>query len=675
MHPIDKALFITGTDTDVGKTVVAQTLCYGAALSHRPVAYWKPVQTGMISDSDSEVIQTLPTEMRIRKETYAYEIPASPDQAASHEKKPAPDLDVLLQKWYEYKKADELLIIEGAGGVYVPLNEKNQTWFDFLRATELGAVVVARSGLGTLNHTSLTIEALESKGIPIAAVVMSGPRHLPNETSLKRMFPHIRLLSLDVVDRRQGQLFQKIAKGLFQDLVRPVPKLLQDKNERDLWQEWDRKHCWHPYSQHKTMATPTPLVRASHIYLYTADGERLVDGTSSWWANTIGHGRPEIGAAIYRQQQTLDHTIFAGATHPGAAELAKRLVEISEGQLQRVFYSDNGSCAVEIALKMAIQKASNRGEHQRKDFLSLKGAYHGDTFGAMSVSGTDDFHSPFSSYTFKPIPWQPVTRHPSSLCPEGPESLHGNKERLEAFFTKQHHTLAGVIIEPLVQGASGMNMQDASWTKCLAELCERHKVPLILDEVFTGLGRCGSYFAYLKLGIRPDIVCIAKGLTGGSLPLAATLATEDMFNDFLDDDSKKALYHGHTYTGNAIACAAANETLDLYRRLNLIERSHLIEMQMKQWIEKNGKSLGLEQARCEGAILAFEIPGSGLGEYFNPLSQKVQGIARRHGLFLRPLGNTIYFLPALTITDEELSSALKSLTRVSEELAQACMEL
>ncbi len=661
MHPL-KSLFVTGTGTDVGKTVVAQALCYGATLNQRPVAYWKPVQTGVAMGSDSATVRTSPIALHTLEESYTYELAASPDQAAVYEDKPAPNMTRLLKDWRKHQHDHEFLVMEGAGGIYVPLNQDNHTWLDFMQATASPALVVAGSALGTLNHTSLTVKALENAGIPIVAVVLSGPRHQQNEMSLQRLFPHLRFITLDQIDRSNGKIFKQAASQLYTDIIS------QQAEQDMLWQQWDQDHCWHPYTQHKNMSAPIPLVKASGIYLHTAEGEKLIDGTSSWWANTIGHGHPDVGSAIHRQQQILDHTIFAGATHSGAAKLAKRLTDASHNSLNRVFYSDNGSCAVEIALKMAIQSAANRGEGHRKTFLSLRGAYHGDTFGAMSVGGTSEFHEPFTSFMFPTKAWEPVTKHLSTVCPRGAASMGENQERLAQFFATEHHSLAGVIIEPLVQGASGMNMQDPTWTRYLAQLCRQYQVPLILDEVFTGLGRCGEFFAFLKLGIEPDIVCIAKGLTGGSLPLAATLTTENIFQSFFDDHHAKALYHGHTYTANAIACAAANATLDLYHKMALIDRSQQIEEHFSQWIAQNEKRFGLEQARCEGAILAFEIPGSGLGEYFNPLAKKVQGVARKHGLFLRPLGNTIYFLPALTISDEELKWALNSLTLVSQDL-------
>ena len=300
-------------------------------------------------------------------------------------------------------------------------------------------------------------------------------------------------------------------------------------------------------------------------------------------------------------------------------------------------------------------------------FLTLKGAYHGDTFGAMSAGGTDGFHGAFSNFLFPTIKWEPVTSHPSSVCPKGAQSLQENCQALDQLFADKHQELAGVLIEPLIQGASGMNVQDPAWVQHLAKLCQKYEVPLILDEVFTGLGRCGETFAFKRLNIQPDIICIAKGLTGGTLPLAATMATEKIFASFLSEEKGAALLHGHTYTGNATACAAANATIDLYEDQQLFAASKEIEGRFLRWIEEN-LELGIENPRALGAILAFELPGSGSGDYFNPIADKVPEIASKHGLFLRPLGNTVYFLPALTIKEWELEFAWTKLSEVIGEL-------
>lgn len=657
-----KHIFVTGTDTDVGKTHISAALLRGSKSCGDIVSYWKPIQTGF-PDSDSATVASRNSAQKIVETSFCYELPASPDQAASYEDKPAPALNVLRDKTFGLANWS---IIEGAGGLLVPLNHDNETWIDYLKVVDCSVVLVARSGLGTLNHTMLSLDRLLQSGLHVDLVVLNGPKHDANLDTLKRIYPHQQFAqffdcSFDHPD------FDTFSASLWSDYK--VAASSSDQSEL-INIEWDQQHCWHPFTQHKTAEVPQGLTKASGVWLETSSKERLIDGTSSWWSNTVGHGCKEIGEAIHRQQQTLDHVIFAGATHKGAAELSYRLSRLTSHKLSRVFYTDNGSCAVEVALKMAIQRAHNSGYDSKTKFITLSGAYHGDTFGAMSVSSASDFHKPFASLQFEAIEVKPTTVHASAICPEGVKAYEDSVNELRELFATRHHELAGVIIEPLVQGASGMNVQYVPWLEELCKLAKEYQVTLIFDEVFTGLGRCGDWFAYQRIGLDPDIVCLAKGLTGGTLPLAVTMATEDVFQAFYDQDKKKALYHGHTYTANATCCAAALATLGLYEKHNLISRSQKIEAAFKKWFAEQGERLGLSNPRAVGAIAAWEIPGSGLGDYYNPLATKVPVIARKHGLFLRPLGNTMYFVPPLTISDHELDFAISALTASIEELCE-----
>ena len=663
-----RQFFVTGTGTDVGKTIISALLCRGGHLNHQTVTYWKPVQTGTVDTIDADVIETSAPNTKVHSTFSAFSAPLSPDQAAALEGTDGPRASDLARVFKESLAQTDNLVIEGAGGVLVPLNKSGETWIDLLRECNLSVIVVAHSGLGTLNHTSLTLDDLHNHGIHVDSVILNGPNHKANLESLQQRYPEMNFHHCKTLKKDEDDLVEldEAASHLYQRIFR----LEDHSNSQNSLMQEDQDHCWHPYTQHKTNGAPLLLKRAKGIYLYPEEGEPLIDGTSSWWANTIGHGRPEIGAAIHRQQQTLDHTIFASATHPQAIKLSKRLSRASKGHLSRSFYTDNGSCAVEVALKIALQRAQNRGETHRTKFLSFQGAYHGDTCGAMSVGTSDSFHSPFSEIMFEHHSLAPVTAHPSSVCPDGPDCLEQGIKELEAFFTKHASTLAGVIIEPLIQGAAGMIFQHPKWTQALGEIANRHQVPLILDEVFTGLGRAAGYFAYEFLGLKPDLVCIAKGLTGGTLPLAVTLSTETIFQDFFSDDNKAALYHGHTYTANATACAAANATLDLYESLDLIGRSQVIESRFDAWLRKNQSSGMIENGRTKGAILAWECPNTGSNDYFSLISKDVVEISRQEGLFLRPLGNTIYFLPALTITDEELEDALSRIERLNIRLKQ-----
>jgi adenosylmethionine-8-amino-7-oxononanoate aminotransferase len=369
-----------------------------------------------------------------------------------------------------------------------------------------------------------------------------------------------------------------------------------------------------------------------------------------------------------RQQRKLDHVIFAGATHEPAARLSKRLSELTQNHLSRVFYTDNGSCAVEVALKIALQSWTNQDRKRHRRVLSFHGSYHGDTFGTMAAAAAEPFHGAFRDLMFQPLTAAPATLHPTAFNPVGKGMLDQRCNELKNLFERYHDDLGAVILEPMLQGASGMNVQDPVWLRLLDQLCHDYEIPLILDEVFTGMGRSADYFAFHREHLHPDIVCIAKGLTGGTLPLAATLVTEDLFENFYSDDRRKALYHGHTFTANAIACAAALATLELYGQKQLISRARQLETRFQSWLRDHQDDLGLAHPRSYGAVMAWEVAGSGPKDYFSQLALRVPQLAEAHGLWLRPLGNTIYFAPPLTITDEELDFALDGLRQVMTTL-------
>ena len=640
-------VFITATGTDIGKTFVASLLLR----TRKNWSYWKPVQTGGIAIDQNALHEIAPQARISGLRSYEFELPASPDQAAAAEFAIAPRVDDLQA----IAAGQSRLIIEGAGGLMVPLNDHNETWLDFLQATRMPVVLVASSGLGTLNHTLLSIEALQSRALPILALVLNGQAHRGNQKSLARFHPRIPLVVLPQMgsDTALAEL-DRIGEELWQKL-----SLHRNESQRsEGWLKKDKDFVWHPYTQHKTAPPPIPITSARGSYLYTDEGERLLDASASWWTCSIGHGHPRVAAAIRAQQAKLDHCGFGNATHQPGSELAARLIALAGPPFTKVFYTDNGSCAVEAALKMAAQAWTNRGETKRSKFLYFQGAYHGDTFGAMSVAESGGFHKAFAPYVFKGIEAPLVTSHPSRICPNGSKDLEAGKKELKRIFEAHADEMAAVIIEPWVQGSAGMLFQDLDWLRYLSELCGEYKVFLILDEVFTGLGRLGDSFAYKRAGITADIVCLAKGLTGGNLPLAATLATEEIFSAFLDDDRSKALLHGHTFTANPIACAAALASLDIYREQDIMGKALAIEYTFKNWLEANETSLELIAPRATGGIMAFELDS---GSYFHNAAYLIPEIGRRYGLLLRTLGATVYFIPSLMISEDELERGLEAL--------------
>jgi adenosylmethionine-8-amino-7-oxononanoate aminotransferase len=341
----------------------------------------------------------------------------------------------------------------------------------------------------------------------------------------------------------------------------------------------DRDHAcvWHPYTQMQTAPAPLPVVRGQGAYLYIEDGRRLLDATSSWWVNIHGHSHPYLNAALADQARRLEHVMFAGCTHPPAVDLAERLVAALPMGLSRVFYSDNGSTAVEVALKLAVQCWANRGQPARRSFVALQHAYHGDTVGAMSASEDSIFTRPFASMLF------PVHRAHAPYCYRCPLGLDrstcaadclGDLERL---LTEHADTVAGVIVEPMLQGAGGMIVWPAEFLGGVRRLCDRFGVLMIADEVLTGFGRTGRMFACEHAAISPDIICLSKALTGGYMPLGATVTTGAVYDAFLSDDRSRTFFHGHSFTANPLACAVALASLDLIRDTNAVDKVQRIE--------------------------------------------------------------------------------------------------
>lgn len=410
----------------------------------------------------------------------------------------------------------------------------------------------------------------------------------------------------------------------------------------------DRKVCWHPYTQHQLDPEPLAVVAAKDATLTLADGTEMLDAISSWWANLHGHARPEITAAMAEQSAKLDHIMFAGFTHEPAVRLAEELVAMSPEGLARVFYSDNGSTAVEVGLKAAYQTWVRRGEPSRTVFLALEGGYHGDTFGAMSVGEPDPFFKEFSPFLF----------HVVRVAP--------NIEAVETALADLEGRVAGFILEPLVQGAAGMKMHGVDFLKDLRKRCTQNNIFLIADEVMTGFGRTGHLFACNAANIAPDILCLAKGLTGGIFPLSATLVTEEIYSAFLSDERAKAFFHGHTFTGNPIGCAVGLASMEILRRENTPAKlQHIgdrLHTQLKDLVEQEGV---VEIRQC-GGIVAIELQVddqgylAGLGE-----TLRAQCRAQKHVL-LRPLGNVMYAMPPSCTTDEEVDRIATALREVVE---------
>lgn len=422
---------------------------------------------------------------------------------------------------------------------------------------------------------------------------------------------------------------------------------------------------WQPFTQMKTSPPPLKVLKGQGVMLELEDGRQIVDCISSWWVTIHGHSHPALANTLYQQAQQLEHVIFAGFTHEPAEQLARKLLTHLPESLTRVFFSDNGATAVEVALKMAYQYWYNQGETQRTTFISFEGGYHGDTLGAMSIGGSSPWWQAFRPFMFS----TDVVPFPATFDDDPNVEAH-EAQTLEALthLLKQHpERYAGIFIEPLVQGAAGMRLCRPQFLQALERLAHSFGVLLIYDEVMTGFGRTGDLFACLKSATSPDILCLSKGLSGGCLPLAVTLATEEIYRAFYNDDINKAFFHSHSFTGNPLACATGVTSLELleqnpesYRAMEQQHRCYL-----EKWLKGHPR---LEQVRTCGTIAAMEVKTDGQNSYFNAIGPILRARFLEEGFLLRPLGNTLYLMPPYCITPSELESIYQAIRRVLDTL-------
>ncbi|MEC8896675.1 MAG: adenosylmethionine--8-amino-7-oxononanoate transaminase [Planctomycetota bacterium] len=431
------------------------------------------------------------------------------------------------------------------------------------------------------------------------------------------------------------------------------------------WKDADRDHAWHPYTQMLTAPEPLGIERAEGVYLYTSEGRRILDGISSWWVNTLGHSNARLNKALTRQTEKLQQVIFAGATHPGAAELAARLAAITPGELDHSFYSDDGSTAVEVSLKMAAQYWRNKGEESRTLFVSMTNSYHGDTFGAMALGGSPVFHANFSDFLF-PVRRFDCTRVESRAATPAASLESPSDGSLEEILQREGDKVAAVIIEPVLQGAGGMILWPSESLVEIRELCDRYGTLLIADEVFTGFGRTGRLFACEHGPIVPDIICLSKALTAGYMPLAVTLSTAEIYNSFLSEDRGKTFFHGHSYTANALACAVALENLDILEDENILGRISRIEELFKERLQKLEGLPAVRSTRAIGSLAALDIEAgdSAEGGYLDAIGPRLYAEFLERDILLRPLGNVLYFLPPYVITDDEIHRVFDAIEEV-----------
>lgn len=641
-------LFITGTDTDVGKTVVAAILTLGL-----DAVYWKPLQSGLQDVTDTEWVRqaTGLSDDHFAAETYRLAQPLSPHTSAALE-----GVEIELERFCLPALAvAPRLVVEGAGGILVPLGQRH-TMLDLMQRFSLPVLLVARSTLGTINHTLLSIEQLRQRGLAIAGVVMNGPKNPANKEAIEHFGQVAVVAEVEPLDDLTPASLSAVFERCFAGLAVP--------SEESQEEPQSPSNVWSPYTQMKTAPIPQRVRAGRGALLELEDGRQVVDCISSWWVTLHGHAQAEIAAAIARQAQQLEQVIPAGFTHEPAEVLAQRLVNKLPDSLRWIFYSDNGSTAVEVALKMAFQFWKNSGVEGRQRFLCFAGAYHGDTLGAMSVGARSLFTQPFGEWLFAvdTVPF-PAT-HIGEAQTEAEETRA--LETLEALLERNTEGYAAMILEPLVQGAGGMRMCRPHFLRQMETLLRRYDVLVIYDEVLTGFGRTGEWFACTKASTAPDIVCLAKGITGGFMPLAATACSAEIYAAFYSDDPHKALYHGHSYSANPLGCAAALASLDLLEQDE--DRFRRLEAWHREELAALGGHPRLQRLRVCGTIAALDVVVAAGEGYLHSVGPVLKERFLERGFLLRPLGNVIYVIPPYCIERQQLRSIYDCIGEVVEEL-------
>jgi adenosylmethionine-8-amino-7-oxononanoate aminotransferase len=661
---------VLGTDTDAGKTTFA--LLWLAAFPEE-FAYWKPVESGA---SDTEKVRGVVPQAKCLPAGMHFARPVAPPLAAAAEGRTIPDASVLAGMKPRPDDGRHLLI-ETFGGPLSPLNEQ-ELQIALIRRLDLPTLLVSSSALGTITRTLKCLYALKHERVQPFATVLLGERddYAAKQIARYGLLPVYSLArprqwdstSIRTAATEQRGILQKILECLRDAKMSTAPAIsgpgeAMMASQGSLPSEVqapavplpaphvtaasapclfepaaellasDARTTWHPYTSLRDPEPPLVVVSAQDEYLYLADGTRLIDGISSWWTTLHGHRHPVLMKALAEAMGELDHVHFAGVTHRHAVRLAELLLSTAPWSGGRVFYSDNGSTAVEVALKMAYQFWCQRGEPRRTLFVGFEHGYHGDTFGAMAASRDPVFFGRFEPLLFRA------------------EIVPIDANRLDETLARYRGQVAAVIIEPLVQGAGGMHMHSAEELKALVDVSRRHEVLFIADEVMTGGGRLGSLWAHQLAGIAPDLICAAKTLTGGVLPLAATLVAPQIVAAFDSADPSATFFHGHSFTAHPLACAVAVANWQLLTAGPLEALSRMEAFWQKVLVPLHGQQK-VRDVRIRGSVAAIELDTP--GGYLSEVGARMRRTCREHGVLLRPLGNVLYALPPLCTSRESL---------------------
>ena len=695
--PECRRICIVGTDTDAGKTVVAAALAKASRQAGFAPLVLKPVQTGCAPDAfgrlqapDCAVYREACPEAEVAAAFLLREA-CSPHLAAQRDgvTLSAASLSQAIEARLSASFAD-LAFIEGAGGLLTPLNE-SESLLDALAPLAAAFILVAANRLGMLNHALLSVELLRARGLPLLGFILTQPEpgddcdddseleqriRADNRIILPRIaklpllaeLPHIpELRHPDPVIRARGWSKAAVAvkeavahaggRGapLWETGGPSSPRSLGSRSPlvADDLLRFDREHVWHPYAPALGAMRAREAVETKGARIVLRGGESLVDGMASWWCAVHGYRHPDLMRALHRQAGRMPHVMFGGLTHEPAVELARKLLDMTPPGLDRVFFSDSGSVAVEVAIKMAVQYQRAMGRPERSRLLTVRGGYHGDTFGAMSVCDPENgMHADFGGI----LPRQLFASRPS--CRFGTEYDPASAESFETLLERRAGEVAAVILEPVLQGAGGMWMYHPEFLRRAAELCRVHGCLLILDEIATGFGRTGRLFACEWAGVRPDILCLGKALTGGVMSMAATLATKEVAEGISRWGG--VLMHGPTFMGNPLACAVAGASLDLLAGGGWKSDVARIERAFRHGLESCRDVPGIADARVLGAV--------GVLETERPVNvEKLQDYFVRRGIWLRPFGRLIYAMPPYVISDADLDLLVRAMRGAAEE--------
>ncbi len=697
------SFLILGTDTDAGKTTFAM-LFLGKFSSQ--YEYWKPLESG---NSDTQTLQELIPEARCHFPLHRFSQPVAPPLAARQEQIPIPSAQEISTQKPGPMSPGRTLLIETFGSPFSPLNE-TELQIDLIRAFDLPAVLVSSSALGAIGRTLQGLHALEKHGITPFALVLLGPQDNYAHEQVAQYSKGIPVFSLQPPESWDQKGIQQAAINQSDVLEQVLSCVPPAKGESIDLLDFDRAHLWHPYISLHDPDPPLMVESAQDEYLHLADGRKIIDGISSWWTILHGHRHPVLMDALTKAMSDFDHVLFAGVTHRHAIHLAELLLrttpwgnakeacgvkraalsvadrtnqdhqsgwhstnaeakdvetraESSASALKpchpgtgsdrqqtnsppgRVFYSDNGSTAVEVALKMAYQFWCHQGEPQRTLFIGFENGYHGDTFGAMAASRDPVFFGRFEPLLFE-----------TKIIPV-------SAERLEETLKQHKGCVSAVIIEPLVQGAGGMQMHTPQELRAIFEVARRHNVLFIADEVMTGGRRLGPLWAHSLANIAPDLICASKTIAGGVLPMAATLAAPHIAAAWETDDRSKTFFHGHSFTAHPLACAVGvtNWTLLLQQDDSAAKRIETFWTHSFSSLSDNPQ---VREVRIRGSIAAIELNIA--GGYLAEVARTLRQACLYQGVFLRPLGNVLYAMPPLGITQESLEKIAATMRQAVE---------